>query len=359
MNNQSEQPAPLQRNLGRWFVALSQIVLLIMIVGGVVRLSGSGLSIPEWPVINGSLLPPHNDAQWLAVYKTYHRQVEGIEVDRLIESEEPDIVPVGRFKIMFAIEYFHRTVAAVLGLAFLWVALKVWSNAAARKRYGLRMFGLMALLLVQAMLGGLVVKTDLAAALVAIHLGVAYIFFGVLFWTGIEILYPPEAVSSGQGLFFARVALVVLGALYLQVVSGGMVAGLQAGHYLNTWPLVGEHLIPPLSALWSSGYQPEIVNLVRNKLLWQFFHRWWAFVAAAGSVWLVFSLIRFRVSGRCRLGLRALAALVMLQLALGVITLLLAVPAHLGVLHLTVAAVLFMLLVLINFELRNHAPETV
>lgn len=359
-NDGAEPGGTIKRSLGWWFVALSQMVVLIVIVGGIVRLSGSGLSIPDWPLINGSLLPPSGDSEWLEVYKTYHREIEGVEVTRLIETEEPDIIPIGRFKIMFSIEYFHRTVAALLGLVFIWVAIKVWSDSSARQRYGYRMFALMMLLLVQAMLGGLVVKTDLAAVLVAIHLGIAYVFFGLLFWTGLEILYPAgKQGDSPANRSFARAGILVLGALYLQIVSGGMVAGLQAGHYLNTWPFVADHLIPPLSALWSSGYEPGILNLVRNKLLWQFFHRWWAFAAALGAIYLVFALIRYRVSARCRQGLRLMAALVSLQVLLGIITLLLQVPPTLGILHLSTAIALFMVLVLVNYELRKHAVNPV
>lgn len=353
------RPVTVRRSIGWWFVALSQIVILIVIVGGIVRLSGSGLSIPDWPLINGRLLPPTNESEWLEVYKTYHRVIEGVEVDRLVETEEPDIVPFGRFKIMFAIEYFHRSVAAVLGLIFLWAAFGVWRDPTARKRYGMRTFALLALLLVQAMLGGLVVKTDLAAALVAVHLGLAYLFFAFLFWTGLEILYPAEVDEHPLNRSFSRAGMAALGALFIQVLSGGMVAGLHAGHYFNTWPLVGDHLIPPLSALWSSGYEPGVINLVRNKLLWQFFHRWWAFAAALGALYLVFSLFRYRVSGRCRLGLRFLASLVVLQVLIGILTLLLQVPVLFGVLHLSVGIVLFMVLVLVNYELKKHAVEPV
>ena len=80
-----------EKKLGIWFIILSQLVVLLVIIGGTVRLSGSGLSIPEWPIINGSLLPPVTESQWEAVYITYHRMIEGVDVDRVYHEEQPGI----------------------------------------------------------------------------------------------------------------------------------------------------------------------------------------------------------------------------------------------------------------------------
>ncbi len=130
----------VERGLGKWFIALSQIVFLIVIVGGVVRLSGSGLSIPEWPIVNGSLLPPTSEADWEAVYKTYHREIEGIKVPGIIHEVQPGIIPFGQFRTMFAIEFFHRFLAASFGLVFLFVFIKVMRSRVARSRHGLVAF---------------------------------------------------------------------------------------------------------------------------------------------------------------------------------------------------------------------------
>ncbi|OGG03516.1 MAG: hypothetical protein A3F83_09170 [Candidatus Glassbacteria bacterium RIFCSPLOWO2_12_FULL_58_11] len=366
--NRNDQPAvagsagnggAIDRKLGRWFIILSQFVFLLVIVGGAVRLSGSGLSIPEWPLINGSLLPPLSEQSWEAVYKTYHREIIGVEVQGLEANPETGAIPAGQFKVMFWTEYCHRFVAALFGLLFLWVFIKVLRDTEARKKYGLLMVFALCLLLTQAILGGMVVKYDLPAALVTVHLGVAFIFFAILFWTGLAILYPGSLQSNPKNRTFTRTGLVAGVVVFTQVLTGGMVAGTQAGFHLNTWPLIGDYLIPPLNLLWSAAYKPGLANLLYNKLLLQFIHRWWAFAAAGLVIYLVVLSLRIRVGERARLGLRSLAALIVLQLILGVLTLLLQVPAILAVTHLATAMLLFELLILVTHEFRYHEIQPV
>ena len=343
----------VDRGLGKWFIVLSQVVFLLVIVGGVVRISGSGLSIPEWPMINGSLLPPTTDQGWEAVYKTYHREIEGVEVPGIINESQPGIIPFGQFKTMFAIEYFHRFLAASFGLLFLFVLIKVMRDKTARARYGAVTFFALCLLLAQAILGGIVVKTDLAAALVAVHLGVAFFFFALLFWVGLSILYPQSASTDKNNRKFFRISVWAAVAVFLQIVTGGLVAGTHAGLHLNTWPLIGDYLIPPASLLWSSSYG-GVGNIVHNKLLQQFVHRWWAFAAAWLVIFLVVNSLRYTIPSRARLGVRALAALIVLQLILGIFTLIYQVPPHLAITHLAVGFLVFEVLVLVGYEMRNH-----
>jgi heme a synthase len=351
----TEQTADSQvdRGLGKWFIVLSQIVFLIVIVGGVVRISGSGLSIPEWPLINGTLLPPTSESEWLTVYKTYHREIEGIEVTEIVNEVQPGIIPFDEFRTMFSIEYFHRFLAASFGLVFLLVFVKVMRSRAARQRFGLVTFFAACLLLAQAILGGIVVKTDLQAMLVAIHLGVAFFFFALLFWVGLTILYPAAGTLNGHNRRLFRLTAISATFVFIQIVTGGLVAGTQAGFHLNTWPLIGDYLIPPVSLLWSSSYE-GLSNIMHNKLLQQFVHRWWAFVAAGMIVYLVVLSLRFSISGRARFGIRALSALIVLQIILGIFTLLTQVQSHIALTHLAVGFLLFEVLVLLGYEMRSH-----
>ncbi|MFH1069831.1 MAG: COX15/CtaA family protein [Candidatus Glassbacteria bacterium] len=346
----------IDRKIGRWLMVLSQIVFLIVVVGGTVRLTGSGLSIPDWPLINGSLMFPASDADWLAVYRTYHREIAGVEVTRLVEEEEPGIVPIGHFKKMFAIEYFHRFLAAAFGLLFLFVFIKVVRDGPARRKFGMWMTFAFCLLLVQAMLGGLVVKTDLEAVLVAVHLGVACVFFAILFWMGLAVLFPAESRPDPGSRFFYQASVAAGLLVFTQMLSGGMVAGTLAGYHLNTWPLIGDYLVPPVTLLWSSSYAGP-ANLLYNKLLLQFIHRWWAFVAVAAVLYLTVKSLKVTISPRARLGMRSLSALVVLQLILGIFTLIYQVPAGLAVMHQAVGFLLFELLVLLTYEFRNHGVQ--
>ena len=342
-----------RKKLGIWFIILSQLVVLLVIIGGTVRLSGSGLSIPEWPIINGSLLPPVTESQWEAVYITYHRMIEGVDVDRVYHEEQPGIVPFGQFKKMFMFEYTHRFVAAILTLLFIWVAFLVLRNAEYRKKLGAAMWGLFCLMLLQAILGGIVVKYDLQAEFVAVHLGIAFIFFAFLFWIGLKLYFPPES-DNDYNKFLGKLSWICVSAIFIQIVSGGLVAGTQAGHFLNTWPKMADHLLPPANLLWSESYQPTIMNFVQNKVLIQFIHRWWAFAAAILCFIMIFTSIKFSVTARARRGLRVMASLLVLQILLGILTLLWQVPPVMGIIHLAVGMILFAILVHVTYELRNH-----
>jgi hypothetical protein len=132
------------------------------------------------------------------------------------------------------------------------------------------------LILVQAGLGGMVVKLDLAAAVLAIHLGTAYVIFAILFWQALKLSRWGDPLRTGheKAQRFGKEAIV---ATLVQVVSGGLVAGTGAGLLMNTWPKVGDHWIPPMSVMWGDWYSPVWANIWQNQILIQFFHRWWAF----------------------------------------------------------------------------------
>ena len=146
--SEETQQRKYEKKLGHWFLWVSIVVFLLVVIGGVVRLTGSGLSIPEWPIINGSLLPPITESDWEAVYKTYHRVIEGVEVDSVYHTAYPDIIPLGKFKSMFALEYIHRSIAAVVGILYLIVLIKVIKNAGLRKRLSRRVWLGFALLII-------------------------------------------------------------------------------------------------------------------------------------------------------------------------------------------------------------------
>jgi cytochrome c oxidase assembly protein subunit 15 len=351
-SDDTEKAYPHDKNLGRWFLWVSILVVFLVIIGGIVRLTDSGLSIPEWPVINGSLLPPITEDDWEAVYKTYHRVIEGVEVDSIYHNAYPDIIPIGRFKQMFALEYFHRFVAAVLGILYLVLLIKVMRRKQKRSSFGVRMWVGLALLILQAVMGGIVVKYDLQAEFLAVHLGLAFALFGLLYWTSMNLRKPPDKHKTYYNKFLSRIAWSAVGALFLQVLSGAVVAGTKAGLSWNTWPLIGDHLIPPPSVMWRSYM--GILNFIHNTVLVQFIHRWWAFVAFIMIIFLVFYSLKFKITSRCRIAFRVITSVVALQIILGIITLLTKVPPTLGVLHLTLGLILFGNMLYITYELKNH-----
>ncbi len=350
--------SPAERvRLGGWFFILSLLVALLIFVGGVVRLSGSGLSIPEWPLIQGSLLPPLSDKGWLAVYQTYYRQIHGLEVSGPQDSAHTDLMSLRRFKQMFAIEYLHRLLAALVGIVFLVLLLQAMRSPPLRHEIGARLWGMLILLVVQAVLGGIVVKLDLRAEFVALHLGLAFAFFGLILWTSLMLFLPLQTAQARGPLWPYRLSWLALLLVYSQIISGGLVAASHAGYLYNTWPTMAGEWIPAWEQLWAENTQPIILNFFKNPLLIQFFHRWWAFVAAAAVFALLLATLRLPLSHRARFGLRALGSIVILQLVLGITTLVTRVSLSFAISHLMVGLILFALLVFLTYELKGHAAK--
>lgn len=329
--------------LAGWLLFLSLLVFVLILWGGVVRLSGSGLSIPNWPLINGSLLPPMSEAEWQSVFESYEKAAPPSFVE----------TPLAAFKKMFWIEYFHRFLAVFVGIVFLAVFVRGFRNIYLRRQVGSHLiFGAM-LLVGQILLGGLVVKADLKGELVAAHLGTAFWFFGVLLWTTLKLSRMEGAIierSGRKGLVLLAWAATLF--VFVQIVSGGLVAGSRAGLVFNTYPKMGDFWIPPGNALWSSVYQPVWNNIFQNQILIQFFHRWWAF-AAAGMVVLahVFAL-KVSATPRARLAARGTAIFIVLQIILGIGNLMMKAPFGMSLAHLATGLTLFALLVILTYEIR-------
>ncbi len=334
------------RRLASWLLLLSMLITVLMLWGGFVRISGSGLSIPDWPLINGSLLPPFSEAGWQAVFDDYKQAYPHLT----------DGMTLDTFETQFGIEYFHRFLAALVGIVFLAIFIRARKHAEvwAVSKKPLIIAG--ALIITQALLGGMVVKLDLAAAVLAIHLGTAYVIFAILFWQALKLsrLGDPLRADSKKAQRFGKEAVV---ATLIQVVSGGLVAGTGAGLVMNTWPKVGDHWIPPMSVMWGDFYTPALANLWQNQILIQFFHRWWAFVVVGTVIHLIIKAMKMPLSPRGRLALRATATILVLQILLGIGNLLMKVPPYMAVLHLSIAFLLFMVLIIVTHEIAYEANQ--
>ncbi len=326
-----------------WLLLLTFMVFVLILWGGVVRLSGSGLSIPDWPLINGSLLPPASETEWRAVFESYQKAA----IPSFVE------IPISEFKKMFWIEYAHRFLAALVGIIFLAVFVRGFRNIFLRRQVGAHLIFAAMLLAGQALLGGLVVKEDLKGELVAAHLGVAFWFFGVLLWTTLKLSRMEGAILERTGrrglVFLAWTATVFV---FVQIVSGGLVAGSQAGLVFNTFPKIGDFWIPPGHVLWSPVYQPALNNLFQNQVLIQFFHRWWAFLAAGFVIWAHVMVLKVSTTPRARLAARGTAVFVVLQIILGIGNLMMKAPFGMSLAHLATGLTLFALMVILTYEIR-------
>jgi heme a synthase len=312
----------------RWLYAVAVMIIIMVIVGGITRLTESGLSITQWNPIMGAI-PPLNEADWNREFALYRQTTEYQTVNRGMSMEA--------FQLIYFWEWFHRLWGRLIGLAFaLPLAWFAWRRMIPTG-YGWRLFGLLVLGGLQGVVGwwmvasGLVGRTDVSHYRLAVHLNLALLILGLVIWTARDLAQ--VAVNPmAQPQRLARGVAIILGIFALQLVWGAFVAGLNAGYAFSSWPLMGSEFFPGNTVFGA----PWLANLVDNPVVVQFIHRWWAFVAAAALVWLGVKAMR---QGARPAGI-ALHALVIVQIVLGIATLLSGMELWVAVAHQGVAALL-------------------
>ncbi|HVI99514.1 MAG TPA: COX15/CtaA family protein [Sphingomonas sp.] len=316
------------RALAYWLFAVAGLIVLMVVVGGITRLTESGLSITEWKPISG-IIPPLTHAQWVAEFDNYKRIPEYTELNRGMT--------LAGFKAIFFWEFAHRLLGRVIGLAFGLPLLWFWLRNRIPVGYGWRLVGLLALGGLQGAIGwwmvvsGLSVRTDVSHIRLAVHLVTALIILSGIVWTALDLLAlhrNPLARPARLHLVGAIALLLLLG----QIVYGAFTAGLDAGYAFASWPLMGGSLFPAGVPM----LDPAWTNAIDNPVVVQFIHRWLAFVAAAGLLVLA---LKARATGARGAG-AAVLGLVVLQIALGVATLLSGVLIDIAVAHQANAALL-------------------
>ena len=335
------------RAVGRWLVAFAVMILAIILVGGATRLTESGLSITEWKPVSG-VMPPLSEAAWSAEFEKY-RQIPQYE-------HRNAGMTLAAFKRIYLWEYGHRLIARLVGLAFVvplaWFALRRRLPRRARRPVYL----LLVLLLVQAAMGwwmvksGLSVRTEVSQYRLATHLTSALVILALTIWTAADLLEPRRPPASASGGCRPRALAALLGLVLVTAGSGALVAGLRAGKIYNTFPLMAGRVVPPGYAQLAPWWR----NLFENHAAVQFNHRLLAtttFVAAV-ALWAV---LRGAADRRLAARMHLVLAAAMLQLALGIATLLLGVPIALGVAHQGGAA-LMMTAVLLAWHASEVAP---
>jgi len=337
-----------KKALSSWFRILLFILFILIVWGAIVRLTGSGLSIPEWPIVNGTLLPPFSEDDWETVYKRYY-----LDVFHITDLTGADLISMSKFKTMFAIEYTHRFIAAVSGIIFLVLLWEVFRNRRARKNVGGFMIAALLALILQVVLGGIVVKEELKADLVAAHLAVAYLFFAFVLWSHLR-LSKSEALAKisfapNRLTLFSIVAAI---ALFLQIISGGLMAGSSAGHILNTFPKMGKVWIPGAADLFSEHYGGFWQNLTRNPILIQLIHRWWLLIVIIAIGLIHANRKGIQLSKRGRFAITSGGVLLVVQLLFGVGNLMMKVPVYMSASHSALALLLFWSLVTCWFEAK-------
>ncbi len=322
-------PADRMRPVRIWLYVVALMVLAMVVVGGITRLTDSGLSITEWKPISG-VMPPLSDADWQAEFQNYQQ----IPQYKLLNEG----MSLDAFKFIFWWEWAHRFLGRVIGFVFAVPFLVFLVQRRFSWNLAAPLAGLFVLGGLQGALGwwmvssGLQDLTSVSQYRLAAHLGAALLLFLALIWVA-RRLGParPLPVDAQQGAVTLLLCLV-----YLQIIAGAFVAGLDAGMSYNTWPLMDGTLVPTgLNAI-----DPWWKNLFENALTVQFIHRTIAYVIVlyVGALWIV-------QRGAGALGgangwLPRVALLVLLQAALGITTLLLAVPLPFALGHQALAFML-------------------
>lgn len=315
--------------LVRWLSVIAALIVAMVVVGGITRLTESGLSITEWKPVTGAI-PPLTEAQWAAEFDRYRHSSQYALMNRGMS--------LAAFKHIFFWEYFHRLLGRIIGLAYALPMLWFLARRAVPSGYAGRLILLLLLGGAQGGIGWLMVKSGLTdrvnvePAMLAAHLLTALVLLSAIVWTACDL---QALARGGAGQRRARptpLALLALALLFAQLFLGAITAGLRAGYVSNSWPLMNGRLVPAGIRWWGDFW----MTMTSDPYLVYFLHRWWAWLAALVLVRLA---LRTRQAGGT-VSAYALLALLTLQILLGIATVLSGIALPLAVLHQGVGALL-------------------
>ena len=334
------------RPVAAWLFFCCGLIFLMVVVGGITRLTLSGLSITEWKPVIG-IVPPWSSADWAAEFARYQQIPEYRSIHFAMSLDE--------FKSIYYVEYLHRLLGRLIGVAF--AVPFIWFLARRRlpRKLAPPLAGILFLGFVQGALGWYMVESGLADRVevsqyrLVAHLALALAIYAAILWTSLGIVrgFPSPDASPG----WRRAAEAALALVALTILAGGFVAGTRAGLTYNTFPLMDGRLVP-------AGYDqlhPFYLNWFENIATIQFDHRLLAVTTAAVIFVLCAAGLRGNLPRPARIALHALLAAATLQAALGISTLLLVVPIPLAAAHQAGAVLLLTAAIVFRHTLRAAA----
>lgn len=327
------------RSLVRWLDLVCLLILAMVLVGGVTRLTESGLSMVTWEPILGAV-PPRNEAEWQMRFEQYQAYPEY----NILNTR----MTLGEFKYIYFWEYLHRLLGRLIGVVYALPLAWFFVRGIARGRLaGLLFLGLL-LGGLQGVVGWWMVKSGLnenphvSPFRLAIHLGLALFVLSFLWRLRLGLTGCERQAAPAP---FRRNAIALLLALVVQIFYGALTAGLKAGFLYNTFPLMGGRFIPPGFLRMS----PAWLNVFENPAAVQWVHRSLAYIVLALALHVWWHGLRGAVTRVQRKTLHVIGSLTLLQFGLGIATLLLHVPVWLGVAHQVNAALLLLTAVTLLF----------
>jgi cytochrome c oxidase assembly protein subunit 15 len=337
--------SPSRHAIANWLFLCCVLIFAMVVLGGVTRLTGSGLSIVEWGPIMGTV-PPLSDSDWQSAFTQYQQFPEYQKKNFGMSLDD--------FKAIFWFEYAHRLLGRAIGVVFLLPFLYFLLRRRIPRGMTPQLLGLFLLGGLQGALGwymvqsGLVNDPQVSQYRLTAHLAMAFLIYGAMFWVGLNVLHgpPPDWIDTDPSV--RRKSALTLFMIVVTIISGGFVAGLKAGFAYNTFPLMDGRFIPAIYGM----LEPVWRNPFENIAAVQFNHRWLGILTMliVIGLWL---LTRRRVLGkRARLGVNLLLVMVLIQVTLGISTLLLHVPIPLAATHQGGALLLFTLILFTLHSLR-------
>ncbi|CAG1004573.1 cytochrome c oxidase assembly protein subunit 15 [Burkholderiales bacterium] len=339
------------RAIAAWLLACCALVFAMVVVGGVTRLTHSGLSIVEWQPIVGTL-PPLDEAAWQDAFEKYKLTPEYKLVNAGMALDE--------FKGIFWWEYFHRLLGRLIGVAFLVPFLWFLLRRRIPDGYGWKLAGIFLLGGLQGAMGWYMVKSGLvddprvSQFRLTAHLALAIVIFGAMQWVAMSLLRPANADGGDERVRSARRWAHALAALvFAMILTGGFVAGIRAGFAYNTFPLMNGHVVPPEIMM----LEPWWRNFFWNMATVQFDHRLGAWLLAFLVPVLWWKVTRARAPDRARTGAHLMLGMLAVQIALGIATLVYVVPLPLAAAHQAGAVLLFAFALDVAHALRAAGRE--
>jgi cytochrome c oxidase assembly protein subunit 15 len=342
-----EQQTSYNRQIAYWLLICAAVIFGMILLGGVTRLTNSGLSMVDWKPLMG-IIPPLSEADWQAMFLKYQQFPEYQKINIGMSLEE--------FKPIFMYEYLHRVLGRFIGLIFilpfLFFCFTKRSKAGLTPKLIIMLIGggFQGLLGWYMVKSGLVDNPRVSQYRLTAHLGAAVLIYSFILWTAFSLISP----KSDQPIQSKNFAYILSGLIFLMILSGGLVAGTHAGHAYSTWPLMGDSFIPAglyaLTPAWLSAFE-DITTI-------QFNHRMFAYLIVALVAIFAFKTLRADIKGSAKVGVFCLIGLLIMQVTLGISTLLFYVPVPVAAAHQVGAVALLSASLFVSHSLRHSLRHT-
>ena len=330
------------RQIAYWLFFCAAVIFGMILLGGVTRLTSSGLSMVDWKPIMG-VIPPMTQTDWQEMFLKYQQFPEYQKINVGMSLED--------FKPIFMYEYLHRVLGRLIGVIFIVPFLFFYFS----RRIKTGLTPKLVIMLIgggcQGLLGWYMVKSGLvdnphvSQYRLTAHLGAAVLIYGFILWTAFGLVLTARA----QPVELQRFSMGLSALIYLMILSGGLVAGTHAGNAYSTWPLMGDSFVPAglyaMTPAWLSAFE-DITTI-------QFNHRMFAYLIVALVVAFAIRAFRFGIVGRLKVGIFCLIGLLGMQVTLGISTLIFYVPIPVAAAHQVGAVALLTASLFISHCLSN------